>query len=308
MSELQDPEIFRTVLDTLQTGVYLVDRNRKIVFWNDGAERITGYMRHDVLGRFCRESLLLHCNDQGCVLCGATCPFTQTMHDGKSREARIQLRHKQGHRVPVRMRIVPIRDHHGSVIGVAESFDEPGFAFEDRRQHDLAAYGCLDETTGVPNHGFTQFHLRENHASFAEYHLPFGIICIRVNRLGQFGAAYGHEAGGAILRVVAETMRNSLRPSDFLGRWTEDQFLAILVNCSNTGVQEAGQRILRVVSCAGLQWWGDELSVTVSIGYATAQAGDTIDSLLERAQRLLEQSCAERAVAAPSRNRDGSEG
>lgn len=308
MSELQDPEIFRTVLDNLQTGVYLVDRDRKIVFWNDGAERITGYMRHDVLGRFCRESLLLHCNDKGCVLCGATCPFTQTMHDGKSREARIQLRHKQGHRIPVRMRIVPIRDHHGSVIGVAESFDDLGFAFDDRRQHDLAAYGCLDETTGVPNHGFTQFRLRESHASFAEYHLPFGIICIQVTRLGQFRAAYGHQAGGAILRVVAETMRNSLRPSDFLGRWTEDQFLAILVNCSQTGVQEAGQRILRVVSCAGLQWWGDELSVTVAIGYATAQAGDTIDSLLERGQRLLERSCAEGAVAAPSPSRGSSEG
>jgi len=49
MSELQDPSIFRSVLDSLQTGVYLVGRDGKIVFWNDGAERITGYRRHEVL-------------------------------------------------------------------------------------------------------------------------------------------------------------------------------------------------------------------------------------------------------------------
>jgi diguanylate cyclase (GGDEF)-like protein/PAS domain S-box-containing protein len=306
MSGLQDPEIFRTVLDSLQTGVYLLDRERKILFWNDGAERITGYMRHDVVGRFCRENILVHCNDQSCVLCGSTCPFTQTLHDGKSREAKIQLRHKQGYRVPVRVRIVPIRDQHGSIIGVAESFDEQRFVFDERRQHNLAAYGCLDETTGIPNHGFTQFHLRENHASFAEYHLPFGIMRIQVDQLARFRAAYGREASAAILHVVAETMRNSLRPSDFLGRWTEDQFLAILINCTTAGVGEAGERIRKVVGCAGLQWWGDELSVTVSVGHATAQAGDTIDSLLERAQHSLDQTSAKPHAAAASSAAGGS--
>jgi diguanylate cyclase (GGDEF)-like protein/PAS domain S-box-containing protein len=298
MSVIRDPDIFRTVLDSLQTGVCLVDRDRRVLFWNNGAERITGYMRHDVVGRFSRENILVHCNDQGCVLCGTTCPFAQTMHDGKAKEIRIQLRHKQGQRIPVRMRIVPIRDDHGSIACIAQSFDEHGFAFDDRRQHNLAAYGCLDETTDVPNHAFTQFHLRENHASFAEYHVPFGIIFIQVNQLEHFRSTYGKEAGDAILRVVAETMRNVLRPSDFLGRWSKDRFLAILINCTRAGVTDAGDRIRKVVSYAGLQWWGDELSVTVSTGCAPAQSGDTIDSLLERAQWLLQESCARHAVAA----------
>ena len=75
MSELQSPEIFRVILDSLQTGIYVVDRDRKIVFWNDGAERITGYHRHDVVGRLSRETIFFHCNDEGCMLCGAVCPL-----------------------------------------------------------------------------------------------------------------------------------------------------------------------------------------------------------------------------------------
>ena len=303
MSELQDLEIFRTVLDSLQTGVYLIDRGGKIRFWNDGAERITGYRRHDVLGRFCHENILVPCNDRGCALCGATCPFMQTLHDGQSREVRIQLRHKQGHRVPAHMRIVPIRDPHGSIIGIAESFDALRFTSDrDRHQHNLATYGCLDETTGTPNHGFTQFHLRENLASFAEYHLPFGIARIRIDRLGHFQKAYGREAVDSILRVVAETMRSGLRPNDFLGRWTDDQFLAILMDCGLAGMEEAGARMRKVVGCAGLQWWGDELSATISLGYSAAQAGDTIESLLERAQRSLEQKSASCSLAATAGN------
>src|SRR5579862_2286480 len=58
VSELDKPEIYRRVLESLQTGIYLVDQTQKILFWNDGAERITGHLRQDVLGRFCVEDLL----------------------------------------------------------------------------------------------------------------------------------------------------------------------------------------------------------------------------------------------------------
>jgi two-component system cell cycle response regulator len=299
MSELQDPEIFRNVLDSLQTGVSIVDRKGKILFWNQGAERLTAHKRHEVVGRSCRDNILPHCNDQGCAACGATCPFTRTMHEGKPQEAKMQLRHKEGHPVHVLMRIVPIRDAHGSIIGIAESFDEQKFASDrDRNRHTLAAHGCMDETTDIPNREFTQFHLSENLSSFARYHLPFGVIVIQVDRLEHFRAAYGKQAGAAILRVVAQTMRSAFRPTDFLGRWTEDQFLAILINSGTPGVEQTCERIRKMVTCAGLRWWSDELSVTTSVGCAAAQAGDTIDSLSKRAQDSLQQASAKHNAAA----------
>lgn len=306
MSELQDPEIFRTVLDSLQTGVSMVDRNGKILFWNQGAERLTGHKRHEVVGRSRRESILPHCNDQGCVACGATCPFTRTMHEGKPQEAKMQLRHKEGHPVHVLMRIAPLRDPHGSIIGITESFDEQKFESErERNRHTLAEHGCMDETTGVPNHDFTQFHLSKNFAGFARYHLPFGVIAIQVDRLEHLRAAYGRQAGDAVLRVVAQTMGNAFRPSDFLGRWTEDQFLAILINCGDRGVEHTWERIRKMVTCAGLRWWSDELSVTTSVGYAAAQPGDTIDSLLSRAQGSLQQFSVKQAAAVGSQASPG---
>jgi two-component system, cell cycle response regulator len=299
MSELQDPEIFRIVLDSLQTGVSVADRNGKILFWNQGAERLTGHKRHEVVGRSCRTNILVQCNDQGCVACGATCPISRTLHEGKPQEAKMQLRHKEGHPVHVLMRIAPMRDPHGSIIGIAESFDEQRFGAErDLNRHTLAAHGCMDESTGIPNHEFTQFHLGKNLASFACYHLPFGIILIQVDRLAHFRAAYGPPAGDAVLRVVAQTMKNAFRPSDFVGRWAEDQFLAILINCGDHGVETTWERIRKIVTCAGLRWWSDELSVTTSVGYAKAQAGDSIDSLLNRATASLPQSST--VLAAPA--------
>jgi len=83
---------------------------------------------------------------------------------------------------------------------------------------------------------------------------------------------------------VAQTVRNSLHSGDFLGRWADDQFLVVLPNSALPGLQSAADRIARLVSCAKLQWWGDEHSVTTSIGWALVQEGDSLESLLQRAQ------------------------
>ena len=180
-----------------------------------------------------------------------------------------------------------------------KSFDEHKFASEwNRNRHTLAAHGCMDETTGVPNREFTQFNLTENFASFARYQLPFGVIAIQVDRLEHFRANYGRPAGDAVLSVVAQTMRNAFRPMDFVGRWADDQFLAILINCGEHGVEKTWERVQKMVTCAGLRWWSDELLVTTSVGYATAQADDTIDSLLNRAQKSLKQASGKAPAAA----------
>jgi len=307
MEELQDPQILRTVLQGLHIGICLEDRDRRIIFWNDGAERISGYRQHEVLGHFLRETILMPCNDQGCPLCSASCPFAQVLQDGKPREARIQARHKDGQRIPLRASLVPIRNARGSLIGIAASFDEQKFTSDrERRQHGLAAYGCLDLITGIPSHGFTEFHLRENLAGFVQYRLPFSILRIQVDRLQEFSSAYGREAADAILRVVAQSLQNNLRPSDFLGRWENDEFLAILMNAQGAGPMRAGERLRKVVECVELRWWGDQLSITVSIGHATAQSGDSPETLLERALQSREHSSPPRAAAGAAPTPHGS--
>src|SRR5579871_6444059 len=163
-----DPNIFRAILDSLQIGVYLLDRNRRIVFWNRGAERIIGYQRHEVVGHLCQENILPDCGDHGCGLCGAACPLALTIHEGKAKEAHVYFRHHDGHKAAMQVWAVPVRDENGIVIGVAESFYESKSTSGRNRRGTLAAHGCLDATTGVANLDFTYFHLRENLASFHE--------------------------------------------------------------------------------------------------------------------------------------------
>lgn len=63
----------RDILDGLPIGVSVLDVAKKIVFWSDGAQQITGYARIDVLGHSCRENVFLHCNELSCETCAEKC-------------------------------------------------------------------------------------------------------------------------------------------------------------------------------------------------------------------------------------------
>jgi diguanylate cyclase (GGDEF)-like protein/PAS domain S-box-containing protein len=291
MSEFDDPAVYRLVLESLQTGVYLVDRNQKIVFWNEGAEKITGFLRHEVVGHFCRENLLEIDNENKSILSDAAEMLAGVLRDGKPAIADVPLLHKAGHRVFVRLRAVPIRNSHGSIIGAAESFEESLSASEwDRRQNKLADYGCLDPVTGILNRGMIQSHLREVLATFAEHQIPFSILCISVDHLDHFRKANGLGVVGTILRVVAQTLENSLRPTDFLGRFGDNEFLAILTECDISEVGLVAERLRKMVGSSHVQWWGIQLNLTASFGAASRQPDDDLDSLIRRAEDSLERS------------------
>jgi diguanylate cyclase (GGDEF)-like protein/PAS domain S-box-containing protein len=289
-----NPEFFVAVLEGLRTGVYVVDHNSKIVFWNDGAERITGHLRQEMMGRSCSDNFLGQADGEQTDLTGGLSPINVTMRDGKKVEAQVSLRHKEGYRVPVRLWTFPIRGDHGAVVAVAESFEESiSIAEWERRQTKLANYGCLDEASGVLNHGMMQSHLREALGTFAEHPVPFSILCMEIDNLAAIQSRDGPGAVASVLRIVAQTLENSLRPTDFLGRWQENQFLAILMECSATEIVRAAERLRQMVSSSKVEWWGDQVQVTISLGGTAVAVGDATESFVLRAEEALRDSIAQ---------------
>src|SRR5260370_13022839 len=89
--------------------------------------------------------------------------------------------------------------------------------------------GCLDDNTGLPNEAMMQAHLRELLGTFGELQISFAVICLEIPDLSQFRARYGQVAARSILQVMARTLRNTVWPTDFVGRWSADRFLWIFI-------------------------------------------------------------------------------
>ena len=283
MPAFQDPEIYRDILDGLQIGVSVLDMQKKIVFWSDGAEHITGYSRIEVLGHPCTANILLHCNQSRCDLCSDQCPIATALHDAKALEAVSFIHHKSGHRVPVHGWAIPLRDKHGSIIGVIQTFEgEVAVNGPDPNEETMKQRGWLDGATGLPNQAMMQSHLRETLGSFTELQVPFGVVCVEIDELTQLRARYGQGAATSALEVLARTLRNTVWPTDFVGCWSDGRFLVILCGCGEDALRAVTARIRRMMSTATIVWWGEELSVKTAIGSAGALPGDSMESLLQR--------------------------
>jgi diguanylate cyclase (GGDEF)-like protein/PAS domain S-box-containing protein len=290
MPELDDPEIYQAVLDKLQTGVYIVDRNRRIRFWNEGAEQITGYLRQDVVGRFLRDHLLTTDAVKD-VDSEPDDPINLVFRDGKPSTMDVSILHKDGYRVPIVLRTNPIRNSRGAVVGAAESFEKNRSASDwTRRQAGFADFGCLDAMTGVAAQSFMETQLRENLTIFAEHNIPFGILLVQIDHMDQYRASRGPGVVSTILRVIAQSVENCLRPTDLVGCWGANQFIAILLECRESEVARVGERVRKMIGQAEIEWWGDRFSVTSPVGGAGCRAGDNTELLIARAAASLQGS------------------
>jgi diguanylate cyclase (GGDEF)-like protein/PAS domain S-box-containing protein len=299
MSAFHDPEIYRSILECLPTGLCVIDMEKRILLWSDGAERITGHLRHEVVGHSCVGDTILHCNQPDCESCNDDGPLARAIKTARPTEATGFLHHKRGHEVPVRVRAVPVHNAHGSIVGAIETFEEQlPCASPDHHEDGLTLPGFVDEITGVANQLMMQSHLRQTMLAFTEVQVPFCLLSVRVEGFDHFRASFGTEAAFTLLRMIARTLETALLKTDFVGRWSDDQFLVILNGCNEGALPTVRERIGRMLANDGIEWWGERRSLPVRIGHATAQSGDGVESILERTQKSLEAVSPSRSLAA----------
>ena len=288
MAGVQNPEVFRDTLENLPVALYVVDRERRILLWNRSAENMTGFKRLDVVGRPADDRILLHCDQTGKLLKSEECPISLAMKDGKAHSAELYVRHKAGHRLKVQIDSLAILDDFGAVTAAVECLNEmPPLPANDRHRLNLASHGCLDPSTGLINHGMSQTQLRESLGMLKDHGLRFGVLWIEVQGLIKIAMKDGREAADDLISAVAHTLAHELGSSIVLGRWGEDQFIAIVPDCTSVELEQIAQKVRRVVGVSEINWWGDPLSVVVTVGRAMAEAGEDAQSLLERARRAV---------------------
>ncbi len=287
MDETADPGFYRGLLEDLHDGVYFVDRDRRITFWNRGAERISGFPAAEALGRRCQENLLVHTDELGANLCEEGCPLLATMADGMPREAEVFLRHRNGHRVPILVKATPIR-RDGTIVGAVETFDDNSermAALDQIRSLERLAF--VDPLTEIPNRRLTEATLRRRFDELERYAWPFGVVMLDIDRFKQVNDDLGHDAGDAVLRMVARTLAAASRSFDLVGRWGGDEFLALATNVDADGLRRIAERYHILVARSELLLEDRPVRVTVTSGATVARTDDTLESLLRRADELM---------------------
>ena len=154
------------------------------------------------------------------------------------------------------------------------------------RIRELEGKVALDPLTKVLNRRAMDQYLAQM-VAVQEHHTPMHLLLIDVDNFKQINDNFGHVAGDKVLMVLANIMKSTLRDSDRIFRYGGEEFIIILNRISDEGCKIVAERILTLARNNKLLYKNNQFSVTLSIGASMLQSGDTVEGLIERADKAL---------------------
>jgi PAS domain S-box-containing protein len=291
---LENPKLFRHLVEDLPMGIYVVDPEMRIRFWNHGAEHLTGRLSQEVVGHVLEE-VVCACNRRGSSLSGEACPVAMTLSQRKPQQCLASYLHKSGHRVAVKIRTRPLVEYGDTITGVRVLFEENFVYREDSSEPPL--YGCVDAITGIPSSRLTRALLNECIAGMERSHVGFTVVRIRLLGLEEFRSKHGPQSVIPFLQTAAHTLRHSLDAENFLGCWAENEFLAVLTSASPAMASSTAETLWNLLHHSEVSWWGDHFLVEAEVLYTVAVPGDDLESLLRQMKPSHSSRTAQTAVA-----------
>jgi len=262
-------ELIESTLDGLAEGVAILGLEDELVFWNRAAASFTGFTGVELLTRAIPRSL-------GSLLA------VESVQPGGERErgGLVHLRHKLGHELQAMRRFLVLRDGLGERIGSA-------VVFHPAEMLDALPHGEAANEAAGRSQAELEERLAGEFEDCAGGGMPFGVLWIAVDQAERLHSTHGAGACEAMLGKVVNMLAQGLRPTEELGRWGRDEFLVISHERTAEMLAAHGQVLAGIARTADFRWWGDRVTLTVSVGAAQSVAGESLRRLLERAQEAM---------------------
>ncbi len=282
--------LYKHILDNISDGIYVITPQRRIVYWNPAAERITGFRSQDIVGKTCCETFLRQIDEEGNPSCGQ-CPGSLTLTDKSLHEKSVYFQHRDGYRMPVMLKTSPIVGPGGTLLGVAHIFtDNTLNELVYQNLEELKKQVYVDRLTGLFNRQYLEMRIAEKLDEFRRYNWIFGVLFIDVDHFKDVNDHWGHPTGDEILKLVSRTFQANTRPSDVFGRWGGEEFVGLIGSAADRDLFQIARRFRMLVANSHLKTDQEVIHVTISVGATLAHIDDTPETLVARADTLMYQS------------------
>lgn len=252
-------QTLETLLDAVGEGIFGVDPEGTITFWNPAAERILGYRAEDVIGLNAHQPFHAPRPD-GKPHSPEECQVQQALRAQKHiSQAEDYFPHRDGHWIPVLFTLTLIPGD-GAVIVFRDITQIK--AMQEKLQHQAET----DPLTGLANRRrfFTALLLAGERV--ARKGDRCAVLMLDLDHFKAVNDRYGHAVGDTVLRSFAEILRDSLRSSDLAGRVGGEEFAVLLPHTDLAGALLLAERIRHAVASYCRVPQHPELRMTVSIG------------------------------------------
>jgi len=291
MSALKLGMSFEHILDAVSDGVYVTTADREIVYWNAGAERITGYSADEVVGKHCYDNLLVHTDLHGRQICLEGCPLQNSIENGIGLTVgEVFLKRKDGDRLAVYVKTATFVE--GEHTYGVEVFGELEAVAGDElaaRVQELSDSSVTDPLSGLFNRRYFDASLEQFFAMFRRLGRQYGVVHLDIDNFKSINDTNGHAVGDDAIRFVGGILTSNARKMDVPARYGGDEFAVICSVSSPEELEGCARRLVRLVHDSHFaETDGVSIGLTVSVGATLARADDAdARSALERADQAM---------------------
>lgn len=279
----------KRIFDVFHEAVYIVDRNRKILYFNPVAEKISGFKAEDIVSKHCYDNTLNHIDEHGKKLCIDGCPLLESIQENITTDNFVYLHHKDGHRIRVHVRSVPLIEDL-EVIGAIEVFTNESktnlVLDELLLQKQLA---LIDPLTGLFNRRYLDerfdIDFKENMTKG-----NLGLLFIDIDNFKQVNDIYGHLVGDAVLRTVSSTIMHNLKQIDYVVRYGGEEILVLVKETHPEDLYHVANQLRILIAASSTRKIAHHLYVTVSIGASMHRPEDHITVTIGHADQAMYQA------------------
>jgi diguanylate cyclase (GGDEF)-like protein/PAS domain S-box-containing protein len=178
------------------------------------------------------------------------------------------------------------RDSNGNIVAFQGIMRD---ITSERRDHDeLQRLASYDMLTGLLNRRALLGRLEEWMQHVERYGGKFSVMMLDLDHFKRVNDTYGHQVGDHVLARTAEVLQRGLRQTDFVGRYGGEEFLVVMPHTTSAGARVVAERVRTLMQRTRIENSpGKSFTVTVSLGISARRQGDTIDSLVGRADEAL---------------------
>jgi diguanylate cyclase (GGDEF)-like protein/PAS domain S-box-containing protein len=254
----------RVTLESVAEGVITTDGNGKVDYINSAAEKLTGVLSADALGR--RFNELVSLVDEG-----DRRRVSDPVRACLSRGQRIVMGGRTlmlpavgDAEIPVEMTVSPIHNLSGDMMGVVIVLRDVSELRGLTRQMTYQA--SHDPLTGLINRREFENRIDEAQATARAGESSHVLCYLDLDRFKVVNDTCGHSAGDNLLREVAGLIKEKVRDSDSVGRLGGDEFGMLLVGCPLKKARQIADEVLQVINAYRFVWRDKIFTLGVSIG------------------------------------------
>ena len=156
-----------------------------------------------------------------------------------------------------------------------------------RKFNELERVSNIDALTGLPNRRSLMETFESECERARRYGQPLSVLFIDIDKFKPINDQYGHAAGDEALKLLARTMRSTMRTTDVVARLAGDEFIALLPGSTREEAQIAAQRLREAIAQTTLLHQGVSIKLQISVGITEYEMNESPEDILERADHAM---------------------